>query len=261
MNSPQSVSRVIQILEALCANARPVSLADLSRSIAAPKSSVAALLRGLVAADIVVSSTGAYRLGSAAFGLGSALLEARRRLQSSDFIREGMRRLADRCGETVLFGVREPASNSLTYVDIIESRKSVRFSVSVGDRRPLFCTSGGRILLAVGPEEELRLYLNRLRPRRQTATTEINKRRLAQSIAAARTAGVAQTLNQTSLGVFGTAAAIFDAVGTAIGALIVAAPHSRQQERSTKLASLVAEEAATISRNLGHRTPTPNGAA
>jgi DNA-binding IclR family transcriptional regulator len=261
LNSPQSVARVIQILEALCANPRPISLADLSRSIAAPKSSVAALLRGLVAADIVVSATGAYRLGSGAFGLGSALLEARRRLQSSDFIREGMRRLAERCGETVLFGVREPGSNALTYVDIVESRKAVRFTVSVGDRRPLFCTSGGRILLAVAPEEELRLYLNRLRPRRLTATTETNKRRIAQSIAVARASGVAQTLNQTSLGVFGTAAAIFDATGTAIGALIVAAPHSRLQERSTKLASAVLEEAATISRNLGHRTPTAHGTA
>ena len=52
MNSPQSVTRVIQILEALCASARPVSLADLSRALSMPKSSLAALLRGLTEADI-----------------------------------------------------------------------------------------------------------------------------------------------------------------------------------------------------------------
>src|SRR3546814_9959911 len=72
------------------------SLAHLSRELGAPKSSLAALLRGLVEADFVVLTDNAYRLGPAAYGLGSALLEARRRLQSSDLLREGMRRLAER---------------------------------------------------------------------------------------------------------------------------------------------------------------------
>ena len=89
LNAPQSVIRVIHILEALCASPTPVSLANLSRVLEAPKSSIAALLRGLAAADFVVASEGAYRLGPSAFGLGSALAEARRRVQSSDLIREG----------------------------------------------------------------------------------------------------------------------------------------------------------------------------
>ena len=134
LNSPQSVTRVIQILEALCASPTPLSLASLSRVLHAPKSSIAALLRGLARADFVVSSEGAYRLGPSAFGLGSALLEARRRLQSSDLIRDGMRRLAERSGETVLFAVRDANAQTMTYVDVIESRNTVRFAVSVGDR-------------------------------------------------------------------------------------------------------------------------------
>ena len=49
-------------------------------------------LRGLAEADFVVPTEGAYRLGPGAFGLGSALVEARRRYQTSDLVREGMRR-------------------------------------------------------------------------------------------------------------------------------------------------------------------------
>ena len=101
--SPQSVTRVIHVLEALCASGEPVSLADLSRTLRAPKSSVAALLRGLAVANFVLADEGRYRLGPSAFGLGSALLEARRRVQSSDLIRDGMHRLVERSGETVLF--------------------------------------------------------------------------------------------------------------------------------------------------------------
>ena len=62
-NAPQSVTRVIQILEALCASPRPMSLADLSRVLDTPKSSLAALLRGLAEEDFVAGSEGVWRLG------------------------------------------------------------------------------------------------------------------------------------------------------------------------------------------------------
>src|ERR1700740_1766574 len=129
VKAPQAVSGVIQILEALCASQRPVSLADLSRVLNMPKSSLAALLRGLAEEDFVVSSEGAHRLGPGAFALGAARMEARRRFQSSDLVRDGMRRLADRSHETVLFGVRDDDGETMTYVDVIESRNSVRFAV------------------------------------------------------------------------------------------------------------------------------------
>jgi DNA-binding IclR family transcriptional regulator len=232
-----------------------MSLANLHRALKVPKSSIAALLRGLGEAGMVASSEGAYRLGPGAFGLGSALMESRRRLQSSDLVREGMRRLADRTGETVLFGVREAGAKTMTYVDIIESRNSVRFATSVGDRRPLYCTSGGRMLLAIAPKDDLRRYLSQLKPQRLTANTEIHKRGLAEAIEAAREKGVAQTVDQSADGVSGTAAAIREAAGIVIGALIVAAPSSRLLVRSAELATLVAEEAAAISRNLGYRIP------
>lgn len=256
-NSPQSVTRVIHILEALCASPTPVSLANLSRVLEAPKSSIAALLRGLAAADFVIVSEGAYRLGPSAFGLGSALAEARRRVQSSDLIREGMRRLLDRSGETVLFAVRDAGSETLTYVDVIESRSSVRFAASIGDRRPLYCTAGGRALLAALPEKDLRRYLERLKPRKLTAHTETNKRVLAEAIETARTNGVGQTVEQASDGVTGTAAVIYNGDGTVLGALVVAAPSSRLQDRRAELVGLVLEEAAAVSRSLGYRTPRP----
>lgn len=254
-SSPQSVTRVIQILEALCASPTAIGLAQLTRTLNAPKSSIAALLRGLAEADFVIPTEGVYRLGPAAYGLGSALLEARRRLQSSNFVREGMVRLAERSGETVLFAVRDSGGDTLTYVDVIESRNTVRFAVSVGDRRPLYCTAGGRVLLATLPDEELQSYLQRLKPERLTTKTETNKRKLTEIIAAARETGVAQTVDQAADGVNGTAAAIRDATGTVIGALIVAAPSSRLQDRGAELTRLVLEEATAISRSLGFRTP------
>jgi DNA-binding IclR family transcriptional regulator len=255
LNSPQSVTRVIRILEALCASPRPVSLADLSRILNTPKSSLAALLRGLAEEDFVVVGEGVYRLGPGAYGLGSALMEARRRLQSPDLVRDGMRRLAERSKETVLFAVPDRDGDTITYVDVIESRAAVRFAVSVGDRRPLYCTAGGRALLAAAPEEELRAYLKRLKPESRTPETETDRRRLAEAIGEARRSGVAQTVDQASEGVTGTASVIHDAAGRVLGALVVAAPSSRLQDRRAALARLVREEAAQVSRTLGYRAP------
>lgn len=258
VSSPQSVTRVIHILEALCTSATPISLADLSRALDTPKSSLAALLRGLVVADFVVVAEGAYRLGPGAFGLGSALMEARRRFQSSDLIRDGMRRLADRSGETVLLAVRDAGAMTMTYVEVIESRNAVRFAVSAGDRRELYSTAGGRVLLAAGTDEELRRYLKRVKPQRLTAHTETDKRKLAALIEEARTTGVAQTVDQTVVGASGTASPIYDATGNVIGALIVAAPTSRSKGRVDKMTRLVRDEAHAISRSLGHRPKLMN---
>lgn len=253
MNSPQSVSRVIQILEALCASTELVSLAQLSRDLEAPKSSLAALLRGLVEEGYVASVESAYRIGPRAFGLGSALLEARRRVQSSALIRDGMRRLADRSDETVLWAVRDEGADTLTYVDVIESRNTIRFTVPVGDRRPLYCTSAGRVLLAAMTDAEVKAYLKRLKPQSMTASTELDKARLAAEIGKAREEGIAQTVDQAADGAAGTAAIVRDASGTVIGALVVAAPSSRIQKKRAELARLVREEAGIISASLGYR--------
>lgn len=251
--SPQSVTRVIRILEALCASPEALSLADLSRVLGTPKSSLAALLRGLADEGFVVAADGAWRLGSGAFGLGSALVEARRRRPDADLIREGMRRLAERTGETVLLAVADQGGETMTYVEVIESRNAVRFAVRPGDRRQLFCTAGGRVLLSAAPPEQAQAYLRQLRPEQLAAATVTDRAALAAAIADARTQGVAQTVDQAADGVTGTAAVIRDASGAVPAALVVAAPTSRWQDRRGELCAMVREEAEAISRGLGWR--------
>ncbi|WP_285021192.1 IclR family transcriptional regulator [Novosphingobium sp. fls2-241-R2A-195] len=251
--SPQSVTRVIRLLEALCVSTEPVSLADLSRRLSTPKSSLAALLRGLADEDLVVATEGAWRLGPGAFGLGSALTEARRRLQSSDLVRDGMRRLAARSGETVLLAVGDQDHGMITYVDLVESSNVVRYTVSIGDRRPFYATAAGRVLLSTCSPAAVETYLKRVAPARLAPGTEIDPAVLADVVEQARAAGYAQTVDQAAEGVTGTAAVVRDAAGGVVGALVIAAPSARAAGRLEDLARLVREEAAAISRSLGFR--------
>lgn len=247
------MTRVIRLLEALCTSAEPLSLADLSRRLDTPKSSLAALLRGLAEEAFVTPADNAWRLGPGAFGLASAITEARRRLQSSDLIRDGMRRLAERSGETVLLAVGEPMGDQLTYVDLVESRQVVRYAVAVGDRRPLYATAAGRALLATWPPDAVEAYVKRVGPSALTSATLTSLADLTAAVAAARAAGYAQTVDQAAEGVTGTAAIVRDAAGAAVGALVVAAPTARAANRLGELARLVQAEAASISRSLGFR--------
>jgi len=263
--APQSVLRVIRILEVLCAAEGAMSLADLARVLATPKSSLAALLRGLADEQFVVAVDGAWRLGPGAYSLGSALLAARRRQSTPDLLREGLRRLAERSGETALYAVPDADGVTMTYVDFVESRNAVRFAIAVGDRRPLYATAGGRALLSARSEADVASYLERLRPERLTAQAEVAKPALASAIAAARRDGVAQTVDQAADGVTGTAALIRDAAGGVLGALVIAAPSSRWQAGGgegagigalAELRAMVREEAATLSHGLGYRAGT-----
>ena len=80
--SPQSVTRVIRLLEVLCASSEPVSLADLSRRLATPKSSLAALLRGLAdegfVLEIPFQSIVIFLILAALAGVLAAIPPARR---------------------------------------------------------------------------------------------------------------------------------------------------------------------------------------
>ena len=254
--APQSVTRVIRILEVLSAADAAVSLAEIARVLASPKSSVAALMRGLAEAQYVSPHEGAWRLGPGAFALGSALVAARRRLSTPELLRDGLRRVAERTGETALFAVADADGATLTYVDVVESRNAVRFAVAAGDRRPLYATAGGRALLSARGAGEVAAYLERLHPERLTPHAEVSREALASAIERARREGVAQTVDQAADGVTGTAALIRDADGLVLGALVIAAPTSRWLPPAGDPAGLratVRDEAQALSRGLGYK--------
>src|SRR5688500_12648845 len=102
---PLSVARVLQILKELSEAEEALGLAELSRRLSTPKTSLIGLQRGMVEMNYVTFSGGSYRLGGSAFDLASSVLSARQRLHMGDNIRTGMNDLSKRSGETVLYGI------------------------------------------------------------------------------------------------------------------------------------------------------------
>jgi len=250
---PMSVARVLQILKVLSEADEPVGLAELARQLSTPKTSLIGLLRGMVEMNYVVFADGTYRLGGSAFDLASSVLSARQRLHMGDYIRAGMSDLNKRTGETVLHGVLtsdEPAM--LTYVGLAESRSAIRISVGIGDRSPLYCTAGGRVLLADMSDDDVRAYLSNAPLNTINSQTETDPGKLFDLVRQAREEQFSCVRDEMVQGITGMAAPIRDSSAALIGTLIIAGPTARMAQEEAMLRSVLVETAQGISLSLGY---------
>jgi DNA-binding IclR family transcriptional regulator len=251
--APLSVARVLHILKVLSLSDEPMGLADLSRRLATPKTSLIGLLRGLVDMNFVAFADGTYRLGGATFELAGEVLSARQRPHMNDYIRTGMSDLNKRSGETIFYAILnsdEPAM--MTYVSMVESRNTVRISVGIGDRSPLYCTAGGRVLLAAMPDEDLRQYLVITPLDSINPLTVTDRKKLFELIGETRREQFSFVRDEMVEGITGMAAPIRDSSTDTIGALIMAGPTNRMLDSEPQLKSMVLEAAKSISLSLGY---------
>ena len=153
----------------------------------------------------------------------------------------------EQTGETILISVFDRESYEIVYVDSVESQNPIRYTVPVGTRRPLYCTSSGRIFLAHSDEAYIGSYLKHHRFEKLTARTMTSAKELRASMEAIRKQGFSYSVGEFSLEVVGAAAPIFEQGRSLNAVLSLAAPASRARDRIEHFAKLVAEGARVIS--------------
>jgi DNA-binding IclR family transcriptional regulator len=147
----RTIDRVAAILEAAAGDAeRGISLASVTRDLAAPKSSIHGLISGLLSIGYLVEREGRYFIGP---GLG-ILLGASDERALTDAARHEMRRLNKETEETILLGMR--VGNSVVYTDQIESRHQIRYTAPTHERRPMLTTGMGKLYLSEMDERQVR---------------------------------------------------------------------------------------------------------
>lgn len=249
-SSPRSAVRVLQILDTLSDEAGDWSLSALSRALGTPKSSLLVLLRGLTATGHIRQSGGTYQLTGGAYTLASHILSRR---HFPEVARPVLEDVVARTGETAVIGVLSEDGQSTVFVDKVESPSALRFSTKIGDRRALYASAAGHVLLAFGPPDAQQTYIRDVKIRPMTPTAIATKKELRAAIDAARKDGIAVSRNQVTEGVTGFGAPIFGASGELIGALSLAAPSSRAKGKIAELTSLARQAAASISTLMGYQ--------
>lgn len=225
---PQSVGRVLAIMERLADARDGASLAELALLTGTPKSSLSGLLQGLVVENCVSrDSGGRYRIGDRFLSL------ATRTVFGQDIVaalRPVLADLAFVTGETALLAALAQDGAHLTYLDAVESENPIRYSVRVGELRELHCTAAGKVLLAHMPEPDLQAWLERAGLPKFTARTISTMPDLRRTLDQVREVGVAFSADERVLGASAIAAPVFGPDGQVMAALLIAGPTARMAD-------------------------------
>lgn len=219
-----AIATAIRVLEGVAAE-QPVGVADLSRALEIPKSTVQRALNALSESAWIEpdpsSSTTRWVVTTRALAVAA---QGGPELRSEN-VRRAMRLLRDEFDENVHLTVRH--GDVIVIVDKVESTHGVRVYDPLGIPVALHASSSGKALLANLAPDERAAYLDR-NLERYTDATVVDRQALAAEIEAIRERGYSINRGEWRPSVSGVAAAIPTRGGSAAkAALAIAAPTER----------------------------------
>jgi DNA-binding IclR family transcriptional regulator len=257
--APQSVGRIFHILDFLSVQPEGESLASIARVTGAPKNSIIGLLAGMVENGYLTRDERAiYRIGPTMFSLAMRIAGG---MRLPGLVRPALERLMAETGETALAGTLVSGADVITYFEKVESVSPVRYTVSLGERRELYPTAMGKLVLAFMEPGERDAYL-RSHPLHQfTGSTITSVRVLRAELKTIRRTGVSHTSNERVIGASAIAAAVLGAHKQFITGIGIAGPSERIELHREAHTRLLMREANVLSgllaqANVAHLTVT-----
>ena len=243
-----SLEKALRILEKI-AESPGRNLAEISRSLNAPRAGVFRHLKALEALGYVTTSNDSkrYVLGPRLIYLGVA---ARGQMRLADIAHPVMVALRDEFNETVNLGVL--ARGEVIHVEVVPSTHPVKMAVQVGEWTYCHCSGLGKVLLAWSEPD---VVSEAIRERGLPALTDRTVRtapELAAALEVVRSAGFAIDDEESAIGLRCVAAAIKDATGRVVAGISLSSPSDRlARDDALSLAPRIISAAAAISRRLG----------
>ncbi len=255
---PQPVAAVAKALRILCAfdaETPSLSVTDVSRRLAVPKSTAHNLLRTLEAYDFLHQDPAdrRYRLGPRLFELSRLFAHHTPLLTVA---RPQLERLAAETRETVKLGVL--SEDEVLILAAVESPYQLHTRGDEGKRAPLHCTGLGKAILATLPPEQVRQIAARRGLARYTPRTITSLERLQEELASIRARGYAVDWEENEAGVVCVAAPILDPHGGLRASISISAPVSRVVRTSLKR---LAARVTAAARAAGMGLSRANGSA
>ncbi|HJM93879.1 MAG: IclR family transcriptional regulator [Alphaproteobacteria bacterium] len=256
-SGPQSVGRILTMLETLTKTENGATLSDLALGTGAPKTSLVGLLAGLTAEGCLArDQAGRYFLGPRFLSLAMQAIAGRELIALA---RPILADLATATEETAVLGAlapetdpdADPGADLAIYLDKVESSNPIRYAVTVGERRELYCTALGKVLLAHFEPARLQRYLETTQREQFTATTMTASSELEADLAHIHASGISRTNDERIPGASGLAAPVFASDGTVIAVLLIAGPSERMRANGESNEQAVRQAAAACTLAMG----------
>ena len=245
----QVLERATNLLDALAAQAEPVTLKELARTTGLHPSTAHRILNDMVVGRYVERvDNGLYQLGMRLLELGSLV---KGRLNVREAAIDAMRALHKLTGQTVNLSVQQ--ADEIVYIDRAWSERSgMQVVRAIGGRAPLHLTSTGKLFLCAADPRQVRAYATRtgLAGNTRNSITQLDK--LERELALVRRHGYARDNEELEMGVRCIAAGIYDDTGKLVAGLSISAPAERMQD---EWISQLVSTARSISEALGYEAP------
>lgn len=247
----QAVSHALDLLEQFHGDdVDELGVTELSKRLKLHKNNVFRLLATLESRGYIEQNkaTENYRLGLKSLELGQTFIKKMGLLHQAKPVLE---ELVEACNETSYVAIFK--DGYIVYLDVVETRLTVRVVSRVGTRLPSYCTAAGKVHLAYMSDEELESYLPSQELEAYTPHSITDREVLKKDLAKVSEQGYAFDIEELDIGVRCVAAPIRDYTRRIVGALSISGPATRfSDERLEKeLVPLVTRAAEELSTRLG----------
>ena len=151
------VKKAFIILKAISQSSKGLRISEISTMLNISKSTVHGITaalddQGAITRDSVSKR---YTIGITLMELGKAAYE---RIDFKEIAQPVMEELMEQCQESVFLGIRN--NDSVTVIDIIESRKDFKITSPIGTSLPLMAGATGKLFLSRMESKNLQKYLH-----------------------------------------------------------------------------------------------------
>ncbi|WP_411676098.1 IclR family transcriptional regulator [Caproicibacter sp.] len=222
--SSYSSMKVLQILLALSATNKYMGISEVTDITGLSGSTLHRILQELLECGFVTKDEQQkkYRIGFESMALAEHMKAANYLLEAA---KDEMHRLNEITKETVNLIVRDGCQAA--YIGKMEAKNQIAMRSKIGWKIPLYCTSGGKLLLAYQDEKWLENYLSSTPLEKYTDYTIVDKAALMQELVNIRKENFAIDNQEHNPDVICIAAPIFSDNHEILATIGVAAPNYR----------------------------------
>lgn len=219
-----TISRVMEIVEAVAKAERPPSPADLACLLNIPKPSIHRLLNQLEADGYTQTNMrGLIIPGLRMHGVAWGVLHSERFSAARRVILE---QLTEQIGETC--GIAIPHGSEMIYYDRVQSDWPLQLNLQVGSHTPTWCTASGKLYLSSLPKQRRQKIINHLPLRQYARNTIIDIDELDANLGAIKSGKIATDNEEFVDGMVGCAVPIMDSDARLCACLFIHAPVLRK---------------------------------
>ncbi|MGB0665071.1 MAG: IclR family transcriptional regulator [Pontibacterium sp.] len=219
-----SITRVLEIIEAVACADQPLSPADLAEMLDIPKPSIHRLLQQLQASGYLQTNMRGNLLPDARLHkISLGVLYSNRYKMVRKTI---LQKLSSEIGETC--GIAIPDGIEMIYYDRYQSNWPLQITLPIGTRTPIWCTASGKLYLSTLSESRLDRVVENLSLEQLTRNTITSPAKLKASLYEIRESGVGIDNEEFIDGMVACSVPVKDKDGRLLACLFTHAPVIRR---------------------------------